>query len=175
MAVDEHRPSPRRTAAHSKQTTMMSAPFDPADAAAMPLTRLLHYWFDEVWCNGNLDAVGEVMTSGTVISGAVSALAVPNEDYAEVVAAIRNLLGPIRVSFTHAMETEDWVSVRLLVTTSAPEEETPFEVSGQIMARVVDDKIVELHSNIDYLRMFEMLGQLPPDAMAICMTGERLK
>lgn len=174
--------SPRRAANASTQPqplsgsgTAMAAPFDPAAGPDMPLTRLLHYWFEEVWCKGNLDAVAEVMTHDTLISGAVSALAEPECDYGEVVAALRNLLGPITVTFTHAMETRDWVSVRLLADTSNPRDGAPFQITGQVMARVKDGRIAELHSNMDYFRMFEMLGQLPPEALAVCMTGERLK
>ncbi|MEX0304681.1 MAG: nuclear transport factor 2 family protein [Leisingera sp.] len=174
--------SPRRAANASSQPlpgtqpgSAMAAAFDPADARDLPLTRLLHYWFEEVWCKGNMDAVAEVMTPDTLISGAVSALAEPECDYAEVVAAIRNLVGPIKVTFTHTMEIGDWVSVRLLADTSNPKDSTPFQITGQIMARVENGKIAEMHSNMDYFRMFEMLGQLPPDALAVCMTGERLK
>lgn len=141
----------------------------------MPLTALVQSWFDEVWCKGNLKAVPQFMTPETVISGAVSALSEPETEYAEVVDAVRNLLGPISVTITHSMETADWVSVRLIAATSNPENGAPFEISGQIMARVENGKIAEMHSNMDYFHMFEMLGQLPPEAMAICMTGERLK
>ncbi|WP_291728880.1 nuclear transport factor 2 family protein [Leisingera sp. F5] len=160
---------------NAEHSTAMAAPYDPANPAGMPLTRLLHYWFDEVWCKGNMDAVAEVMTPGTLISGAVSALAEPECDYGEVVAALRNLLGPVSVTLTHAMETADWVSARLLASTSDPRTGAPFQITGQIMARVEDGKIAELHSNMDYFRMFEKLGQLPPDALAVCMTGERLR
>ncbi|MBY6138125.1 nuclear transport factor 2 family protein [Leisingera daeponensis] len=153
----------------------MAILFDPDNSAEMPLTRLLHFWFEEVWCKGNLDAVAEVMTSKTLISGAVSALAEPECDYGEVVAALRNLLGPIKVTFSHAMETRDWVSVRLLVDTSDPKDGNSFQMTGQLMARVEDGKIAEMHSNMDYFKMFEQLGQLPHEAMAICMTGERLR
>ncbi|AHD01043.1 nuclear transport factor 2 family protein [Leisingera methylohalidivorans] len=141
----------------------------------MPLTRLLHYWFEEVWRKGNMDAVAEVMTPDTLISGAISALAEPECDYGEVVAALRNLLGPMTFTFTHAMETADWVSVRLLVRTCKPSDGTPFQITGQLMARVEEGRIAELHSNMDYFQMFEKLGQLPPEALAVCMTGERLK
>jgi hypothetical protein len=175
MAVDTSPPTPRRTDSLSRQTPVMAAPFDPQGSDEMPLTRLVHYWFDEVWCKRNLDAVADIMTSGTVISGAVSALADPNEDYAEVVGAICNLLGSIAITFTHAIETDEWVSVRLLVSTSDPEGNTPFQMTGQIMARVENGKIAEMHSNMDYLRMFEMLGQLPPESLAIFMSGERMK
>ncbi|WP_260008059.1 nuclear transport factor 2 family protein [Leisingera sp. M527] len=174
--------SPRRAAPahdlpqHSAECApAMAVPFDSACPAEMPLTRLLHYWFEEVWCKGNMDAVAEVMTPDTLIYGAISALAEPECDYGEVVAALRNLLGPMTVTFTHAMETADWVTVRLLVRTSNPSDGMPFQITGQVMARVADGKIAELHSNMDYFRMFEKLGQLPPEALAVCMTGERLK
>lgn len=164
----------RRAAASAPQTAM-AAPFDPASMADMPLTRVLHYWFEEVWGKGNLNAVPEIMGRNTLISGAVSALAEPESDYGEVVAALRNLLGPIKVTFTHVMETDEWVSVRMLAATSNPRDGEPFEITGQVMARVQDGRITEMHSNMDYFRMFEKLGQLPPEAMAICLTGERLR
>ncbi|WP_323783234.1 nuclear transport factor 2 family protein [Leisingera sp.] len=141
----------------------------------MPVTRLLYYWFEQVWRKGNMDAVAEVMTPDTLISGAIAALAEPECDYGEVVAALRNLLGPMTVTFTHAMEAADWVAIRLLVRTSKPSDGTPFQITGQLMARVEEGRIAELHSNMDYFQMFEKLGQLPPEALAVCMTGERLK
>ncbi|UWQ23287.1 nuclear transport factor 2 family protein [Leisingera aquaemixtae] len=163
-----------RRAAASGASPVMEAPFDPASMADMPLTRLLHYWFEEVWGRGNLNAVSDIMRRNTLISGSVSALAEPESDYSEVVAALRNLLGPIKVTFTHVMETDEWVSVRLVAATSNPRDGEPFEITGQVMARVEDGRIAEMHSNMDYFRMFEMLGQLPPEALAICLTGERL-
>lgn len=140
----------------------------------MTKTELLRYWFEEVWCKGNLDAVADFMTPDTLISGSVSALAEPGCDYAEVVGAIRNILGPIKVAFTHVVEAGDWVSIRLLADTSNPNDGAPFQITGQIMARVENGRIAEMHSNMDYFRMFEQLGQLPPDAFAVCMTGEKL-
>jgi ketosteroid isomerase-like protein len=159
----------------TQRALLLAASFDPEQTADMPLTAVIQRWFDEVWCKGNLKAVSQFLTPETEISGAVSALAEPETEYAEVVAAVRNLLGPIKVTITHAMETEDWVSARLIASTSNPEDGTPFEMSGQVMARIENGKFAEMHSNMDYFHMFEMLGQLPPDAMAICMTGERLK
>lgn len=152
----------------------MAAPFDPDTTAGMPLAHLLHFMFQEIWCRGNLGAVSKVMTAETIVSGAVSALAGPDCDYGEVVDTLRSLVGPMKVRFTHAMETRDWVSVRLLIDTSSPKGGTAFHITGQIMARVENGKIAELHSNMDYFQLFEQLGQLPPEALAICMTGERL-
>lgn len=168
-------PFTTRRAAASGVRTAMAAPFDPESMAGMPLARLLHYWFEEVWSKGNLSAVSEIMHRNTLISGSVSALAEPESDYSEVVAALRNLVGPIKVTFTHVMETDEWVSVRLVAATSNPRNSDPFEITGQVMARVEDGRIAELHSNMDYFRMFEMLDQLPPEALAICLTGERLR
>lgn len=169
-------PAPQnRSAAASERHAAVAAPFDPARQTEMYLTRLMYSWFQEVWCKGNLDAISEIMNHDAVISGSVSALADPGCDYGEVVAAIRNLLGPIKVTFSHAMETQDWVCVLLLAETSNSRNGEPFQFTGQVMARVEDGRIAEMHSNMDYFRMFEQLEQLPPEALAICLTGERLR
>lgn len=163
------------TAAQPPAAPMLAVPFDPSERPDMVLTQVLYHSFDEIWNKGNLDSIARVMRPDTLIFGAVSGQEQPNSDYSEVVTALRNLLGPIRIRFTHAMECAGWVSARLLIRTSNPAGGAPFQFSGQIMARIEDGAIAEMHSDIDYMRMFEKLGQLPPDCIALCMTGERLK
>ena len=46
--------------------------------------------------------------------------------------------------------------------------------TGQIIARVKEAIVTELIATIDYMKMFEQLGQLPEDSLPICLTGEQL-
>lgn len=161
--------------AQAGHASAVAAPFDSAEHTGTPLTQLMHYWFSEVWSKGNLAAIAELMAPQARISGPVSSMADPSSDYGEVVTALRSLLGPIQVTFTHAMESMDWVSIRLLVNTENPRDGETFRFTGQLVARIENNKIAELFINMDYFRMFEKLGQLPPEALAICLSGEKLK
>lgn len=135
---------------------------------------LLHYWFDQVWNKNNLSVVDELMASNVVFGGPLQTLMSPGQDYKELVQMLKALLQDFHVSVTHAIAQNDMASARVVVSRVGPGINDPMTFSGQLMVRVRDGKFVEFLSNFDYLQMYENLGQLPPDALAITLTGERL-
>ncbi|MGR3759195.1 ester cyclase [Roseobacteraceae bacterium NS-SX3] len=140
----------------------------------MTKTELLQYWFDEVWSNGNLSVIDEMLTPDTQLNGVIAAQALPKNDYPDLVLALRNLLGPIKVRLVQTMEQGDWISARMVVDTERAGTGERFQVTGQLMTRFEGSRIAETHTHFDFFSLFEKLGQLPPDALPVCMTGQRL-
>lgn len=140
----------------------------------MTKTELLQYWFDEVWGNGNTGIIPELLAPEAQITGVLAAQDLPGSEYSDLVMAITSLLGRIKVRFTHVMEDGDWLAVRYVADTERNGTGEPFQVSGQLFVRFEHGKIAESLSQFDFFTMFEKLGQLPPDALPICMTGQKL-
>ncbi|TNJ40191.1 ester cyclase [Phaeobacter sp. B1627] len=140
----------------------------------MTISELLHLWFDEVWNKGNLDIIDELLDPDVIFNGALDGVVSPGVDYKEVVTAMKALMDQMHVTVTHSLEEGDLGMVRVRVDAMDLTHSHKLDFTGQMLVRVRNDRIFEFYSNFDYLRMFEQLGQLPTDALPVCLTGERL-
>ena len=141
----------------------------------MTKTELLRYWFDEVWSNGNMSVVDQMYGPDTLSTGAILIAPFRREDIRELVTAIRELLSNIRVTFSHKMEQEDWLAVRAVFDAERPDNGAKIEMTGQMFIRFEGQIIVESHSHFNYMSLFEQLGQIPPDAIPVLLTGQAMK
>lgn len=135
---------------------------------------ILQLWYDEVWSKGNLAAIDELLGEHVVAEGIIPALGVTRDDFSNLVVAIRNLLGPIKVELAQCVEQGDWLAARYVVDTVSEDGGTPVHVSGQVMARFSGGQIVESFYQFDFFSLFQQLGQLPPDSLPVCLTGQGL-
>lgn len=140
----------------------------------MPKADVLLSWLNETWGNGNLSYADMVLTKDATVRGAMTREPVSVDEVKEFAQTIISLLGPIKASAELVVEQGDWLSARVIIDTENPRDRTPFQFSDHFFVRFEDGKIAEVISQLDYFSLFENLGQLPPDALAACMTGETL-
>jgi len=140
----------------------------------MKNSALLHRWFEEVWNKDNLAVIDELLDPDVTFNGALDSVVSPGVDYKEVVTAIKALVDQPRVFITHSMDDGDLAMVRVRVEAFDHTHTRKLDFTGQMTVRVRDGRFIAFYSNFDYLRMFEQLGQLPADALPVCLTGERL-
>lgn len=141
----------------------------------MTNTELLQQWFNEVWVNGNLDAIENILRPDTISTGLIPSFGLRPNDLRALVAALRELLNDIKVTFSHTMEHGDWLAVRTVITAERADTGEPINVTGQLFVRFQDQRIAETHSQFGFFSLFEQLGQLPPDVLPICLTGQTLR
>ncbi|WIY24184.1 ester cyclase [Parasedimentitalea psychrophila] len=141
----------------------------------MTKTEFLQYWFDEVWSNGNLSVVDQMYGAESSSTGAILIAPFRREDICELVTAIRELLSDIRVTFSHQMEQEDWLAVRAVIDAERADNGAKIQMTGQMFIRFEGQIIAESHSHFNYISLFEQLGQIPPDAIPILLTGQAMK
>lgn len=134
----------------------------------------LRAWYSEVWEQGNTDAIDEYFAPDTMAEGLIPEMQVGADDFRDLVSAFRHVLGDITVELPKIIEDGDWVSGVLHVKTFRADNGAPLEVTGQVMARFDDDKMVEAYNQFDFISLFEQLGQFPQDTLPVCMTGQRL-
>lgn len=140
----------------------------------MKKSDILQLWYDEVWSKGNLKAIDEILGEDVVAQGIIPALGVTRDDFSNLVIAIRNLLGPIKVELKQTVEQGDWLAARYVVDTVSDDGGKTVHVSGQVMARFSQGQIVESFYQFDFFSLFQQLGQLPPDSLPVCLTSQRL-
>ncbi len=140
----------------------------------MTHTEILRAWYSEVWEQGNVDAIAKFFTPDTMAEGLIPEMQVGTDDFRDLVMAFRHVLGEIKIEIVKSVEDGDWASTFIHVRTSRADNGAPLEVSGQVMARFKNGKMVEAYNQFDFIALFEQLGQFPPDTLPICMTGQRL-
>ena len=100
-------------------------------------------------------------------------LAVDAVEFHEFVAALLEMLDVREVNFAKGVEQDDWIAVMASFDATVLATGQPISGSGMLMARIVDDRIVEAFNCIDFLGLFEKLGLVPEDALALGMAGHR--
>lgn len=135
----------------------------------------LQGWYDEVWTNGNLGAISRFLAPNARTRGIMGDMPFAAEDMADLVIMIRQQLGPIKVTLPVTVQQDDWLSALVEVKSHAVQSGDPVHIFGQIIARFDDEKMVEIYSGVDSLMLFEHLGLLPENAMAVMLSGTRLR
>ncbi|MEO0402742.1 MAG: hypothetical protein AAF214_10240 [Pseudomonadota bacterium] len=137
--------------------------------------KTLQTYFDEVWIKGNLDAIPMVLAPNARTRGIMGDMPFDGDDLAELVTMVRELLGPISVSYPVMVEQDDWLSALVEITSHAADTGDPVHVFNQIIARFDGAQMVEVYSGVDSLTLFEQLGMLPENALAVMLGGTRLQ
>jgi len=140
----------------------------------MTKKEILQRWYDEVWCKGNLDMIDELFCPDTIASGIIPEMQMGPQDFRDLIFAVRNLVGDISVALPVTIEQDDWLSAVLIVNTCRNDSGTPIIVTGQVIARFDDGRMVETYNQFDWMSLFEQLGQFPPETLPVCMAGQRL-
>ncbi|MDE4131577.1 nuclear transport factor 2 family protein [Phaeobacter sp. QD34_3] len=135
---------------------------------------IVKHWFHELWEEADTAAIQALAQSGTKMHGPISDLGTPHSDYGEVVRALNNLLQNIVFEYANPIEQGEWIAFQLIVNADSVATGQSLRFSGHISARVTDGQVAEIFSTMDYMTMFEKLGQLPEESLPICLTGERL-
>ncbi|WP_371169030.1 ester cyclase [Aliiroseovarius sp. 2305UL8-7] len=137
----------------------------------MSSLKLLQEWYDKVWIQQDLDAIDTLFTPDIEAKGMMD-FGVGPEDFRVLAEAVLAQVEVIEIRFDRAVEMGDWVWVTYTADTVTLANRAPVDATGQIMARFKDDRIVEAYNQIDFLTFFEKLGYLPPDSLALCLSGE---
>ncbi|MEP4246321.1 nuclear transport factor 2 family protein [Tateyamaria sp.] len=137
--------------------------------------KTLKAWFEEVWVNGNLDAIPELLAPNARTRGIMGDIPFAADEMAELVTMVRAMLGPIEVSYPVTVQQDDWLSALVEVKSYAIDTGDPVHVSNQFIARFDAHRMVEIYSGVDSLTLFEQLGLLPTNAMAVMLGGTALR
>jgi predicted ester cyclase len=124
---------------------------------------LVRRWFDEIWNRGNIDAAGELLAPLAVLheAGMTGEPSMDLEEFTTHWRAIRLAIPDIHFEMVFAFEAGEHVAARLVVTGThsgpglglEPSGRT-FRVTGMVIARVRDGKMVEGWNNFDLLGLF---------------------
>lgn len=135
---------------------------------------ILQAWYTRVWEEADLNAVSDYFDTTALANGLMTDLALELEDFKVIVPAVLRLVRDVNVKIAHSMEAGDkaWALVELHGKNA--ENMAPVICTGQVMITVKNNKIIEAHNHFDFVAFFEQIGFLPPNTIALCLSGEIL-
>ena len=139
--------------------------------------QLMRRWFQEVWNDGRMETIHELLSPDSVARGQRGAEAEIRgpEEFEKFVREIRGAFPDIKVKVEDVFGAGDKVVLRWSATMTHTGDDLGFPASGRTVrsrgitiATIVDGKIVEGWDNWDQLGMLEQIGayQQPQQPLA---------
>lgn len=138
----------------------------------MQIKAMLEAWYQQVWIDGNLDAVDMFFKPDTKAAGFVNGFTAGPEDTKEFVTAGRLFFEPLSVAVLQVIQQDNWVSALIQMDLRHREKGLAMSFTGQVMMRMEGPFIVEAYNHFDYISLLEQAELLPPGTMEICLSGQ---
>jgi hypothetical protein len=136
--------------------------------------KLLKNWYQEVWVEANLDAIPKYMAANGKAAGIFPDLVMPTNDMEDMISLVRPTLDKMVIEFRLFIEQGDWLSAIVDSQCTSAVTGEPVNVISHVAIRVEDGKIAEMYNSFDALSFFEQMGQLPPNALALMLSGTKI-
>jgi steroid delta-isomerase-like uncharacterized protein len=128
----------------------------------------VHRWFDEVWNQGNLDAVDAMMAPDAAMHGLGDGAGVNGSvAFKEFATRLRGAFPDIHVRIDQTIEEGDMIAARWTATMTHSGDQLGIAptgqrvgVTGMSMARLRDGVMVEGWNNWDTMALMEQIGAL---------------
>ncbi len=138
----------------------------------MTNAEVLETWFRRVWAEEDETAIDEMLVPETAARGLGGATHRGPEEFKKFHRALLALLGDFQIIIDRQMEEGDWVFSLIRIRATRRKDREPVEVGGQVLVRIIDNKIVDAHNHIDFIGLFGQLELLPGDCLDRCLSGE---
>ena len=128
--------------------------------------KLVHRWFEEVWCQRNDDGVVDEMMAQEARFYGATPEPFDRARFKAVRAHMMERIPDIRIDVLDTLEMGDHVAWSTRVSGTHGETGKPISFEGTLMARIENGKFVEAHESWDFLSMFVQIGALSPEVVA---------
>lgn len=135
----------------------------------------LQSYFDEVWSNGKVSAISNYFSPRVMWNGVLPEDIVGIDEIAELVHMLRDLAHDIDIKIERALDDDPWLSALICLRGQTTLTAEPLCVQGQVMLRFEKGLIAEVYNSMDNITLYEQLGQLPKNSVALLMGGARLQ
>jgi steroid delta-isomerase-like uncharacterized protein len=129
---------------------------------------LIHRWFDEVWNEGRVETIDELLAEECAIHGLADASGKEvrgQVEFRAFHAQFREAFPEMRVTVEDTIAEGDLVAARCSVrgkhsgdSLGFKATNSPIDFTGMSIIRVNDGKFMEAWNNFDFLQMYQQLG-----------------
>jgi steroid delta-isomerase-like uncharacterized protein len=130
-------------------------------------------FYDEVLCNGNRDAIDELVTDDVIDHEALPGQPEGKEGVAFFMNVMREAFSDLEVTIGQSLESGDLAAARVTITgkhtgefMGVPASDKSFEIESIDIIRIEDGKCAEHWGVTDNMSLMQQLGAIPEPAQA---------
>ena len=138
----------------------------------MTKLEFMETWFRRVWAEEDMDAITELLVPDGKVHGLQKVPSVGPDEFRGFAELVLKLIRDVDITVERLIEDGDWASILMHIEATSHATGKKIAFSGQAMVRIVDNRIVEGYNLIDFISMFEQLGQMPADTLPSCLCGK---
>lgn len=132
-------------------------------------------WYKSLWEDHDTSVLEDALAPDVVMTGPMTRLIQGGTNPLETVNTFLSVIKcQIDATFDQIEEQGDWVFGRLTLRFYAHPYRPEFFVPALLVVKMPDQHITEVHFSMNYVELFEGLGQMPEDTLVICLSGAEL-
>jgi hypothetical protein len=135
---------------------------------------VLETWFHRVWTEQDADAIDELFIPEGAASGLRTNVAIGPAEFKEFHSALLALLTDLVITIDKSIQEDDWIAAVCTLRARSRQSQAPIEITGSVMIRISDGKLIEAYNHWDFIGIFSQLGLLPTDTFARALGGESI-
>ena len=135
---------------------------------------VMETWFHRVWTEEDSAAIEELFVPDGQARGLGANVLIGPEGFKQFHSALRGLLSNFMITIDKSIESGDWISAVCTLRAKSRRSGTPVTITGSVMVRIVDGKLMEAYNHWDFLGLFSQLELLPGETFERALSGEKI-
>ena len=135
---------------------------------------VLETWFRRVWTEQDANAIDDLFVPDGAARGLGANALIGPAGFREFHSALRGLLTDFVITIDKSLEEGEWISAICTLRATSRQSGTPIEITGSVMIRISDGKLMEAYNHWDFMGIFAQLGLLPTNTFERALGGERI-
>ena len=135
---------------------------------------VMETWFRRVWTEEDVSAIEEMFVPDGLARGLGANILIGPEGFKQFHSALRGLLREFVITIDKSVESGDWLAAVCTLHAKSRNSDAPVEITGTVVARILDAKVIEAYNHWDFLGMFGQLGLLPADTFEKALSGAKI-
>ena len=135
---------------------------------------VMQTWYHRVWAEEDSAAIEELFVPDGEARGLGANVLIGPDGFKQFHSALRRLLSDFVITIDKSIESGDWISAVCTLRAKARPSGAPVTITGSVMVRIVDGKLMEAYKHWDFLGLFSQLELLPRQTFERALSGEKI-
>ena len=138
-------------------------------------TDLANRYFQEIWVQGNLNTLDQIYSPAPAKDCLLPDAVRSTHEIVELSQMLRQLVQNKTIRVIKSLEDGSWVTLLLEMDGADAATGQPVKMNWQSTMRIENDQILEHYSSVNFMALFEQLGQLPANCFELMLAGTALQ
>ncbi len=136
---------------------------------------IIQRWYEEIWVKGNWGMIDQIYRPAPESESLIPGGLIDTLEARELVTIFNNLITDQKIRIVHCVADGEWVSALVEMYGFKAGTDKPINMRWLTMVRLDKEIIVESYPAVDFVSLFEQLGQLPPNSFELLLSGTVFK